>query len=229
MNKPNMMNAAHQSANGRSPLDILFKQAPVVTGMLALGVGLTAAGDANAALVVTDINVTIPQDGTGLSIDLDGDLTNDFRIQTNVSDPDWIQAQVVDTKSGNAVSLLSFSPTYTSMLGAGDTVDASWFNGDSGFSGLSFGNLVGFDGNGPWSLIGAHGFLGLQLDLADGIHYGWLEVTHGSVIVGQMGYQTTANAGASIVPLPASLPLLASGFAGLMALRCRRRKVADET
>jgi hypothetical protein len=223
-----MMNAPHQSADGRSPLDILVKQAPVVTGMLALGVGLTAAGDANAALVITDINVTLPQDGNfhSLEIDLNGDATDDFRIQTGLFDIDNIQFQVFN-KGGDAVSDIN-ATSYTSMLGAGDTVDASWFDGTNGYSN-SFGNLVDDAGNGPWSAIGAHGFIGLALALGDGTHYGWLEVTRGSVIVGQMGYQTTANAGASIVPLPASLPLLASGFAGLMALRCRRRKAADET
>jgi hypothetical protein len=223
-----MMNAPHRSADGRSPLDILVKQAPVVTGMLALGVGLATAGDANAALVVTDINVTLPQDGNFnfLDINLNGDATIDFRLQTSSSD--LIQIQDRTTTKNPFISVVDFTDLYPSMLGAGDTVDANWFNGTNGF-GNSFGNLVDSSGNGPWSAIGAHGFIGLKLDLGEGIHYGWLEVTRGSAIVGQMGYQTTANAGASIVPLPASLPLLASGFAGLMALRHRRRKATDET
>ena len=227
MNTPNMMSAPHRSADGPSPLDILVKQAPVVTGMLALGVGLTAAGDANAALIITDINVTVPQDGSALDIDLNGDSINDFRLQTGLFDPNTIQLQV--TFKSDSVSVIDFADDYTSMLDGGDTVDASWFNGTNGFASNFGGDLVDSAGNGPWSAIGAHGFLGLALNLEDGAHYGWLEVTRGSVIVGQMGYQTTANAGASIVPLPASLPLLASGFAGLMALRRRTRKSADET
>ena len=216
-----MTNVTYRSADGRSSLDILFKQAPVVTGMLALGVGLTAAGDANAALVITDINVTLPQDGNFqfLDIDLNGDATIDFRLQTGLLDIDNIQLQDRTKLKLGSVSVVDFTGPYTSMLGVGNTVDASWFDGTNGFS-SSFGDLVDNDGNGPWSAIGAHGFLGLSLDVGGQTHYGWLEVTRGSVIVGKMGYQTTANAGATI---------LASGFAGLMALRCRRRKVADET
>lgn len=102
-----------------------------------------------------------------------------------------------------------------SKMAAGSTFDASTlpWNTDSG------------------TLFGLGSDLVLGLRVADGIdyHYGWLRYTIGSVILHDMGFQTQANVGITApsgVPAPASLALLASGVAGLAAVRRRRQKAA---
>jgi hypothetical protein len=60
--------------------------------------------------------------------------------------------------------------------------------------------------------------------------YGWVEVERGSLTILRTGFQTVAGLAAPIpnvstVPVPATLPLLLTGAAGLAALR-RRKKAA---
>ena len=60
------------------------------------------------------------------------------------------------------------------------------------------------------------------------VTYGWIELSRGSVIVGQVGLQSVPGAGAPVpgvseIPLPASGLVLLGGLAGLGALRARRR------
>lgn len=58
-------------------------------------------------------------------------------------------------------------------------------------------------------------------------HYGWIEVVRGSVTAIRTGFQTVANVAAPIpavaVSEPATLPLIALGAAGLVALRRRKQ------
>lgn len=103
---------------------------------------------------------------------------------------------------------------------------------------------------GPFATEGTRGFIGFALteftDLIDMkvldetddelmeklpsvTNYGWIEIVRGSVNVVRVGFQTTANTAAAIpgaiaVSEPATLPLIALGAAGLVALR--RRKAA---
>ena len=60
------------------------------------------------------------------------------------------------------------------------------------------------------------------------VRFGWLELSRGSVIVGEVGLQSVPGAGAPVpgvseIPLPASGLVLLGGLAGLGALRARRR------
>lgn len=73
---------------------------------------------------------------------------------------------------------------------------------------------------------GESAFIGLSLTDGGSVNYGWAEVERGSLTILRTGYQTTAGAAAPTgpvapVPLPASLPLLALGAAGLMGMRRR--------
>lgn len=95
--------------------------------------------------------------------------------------------------------------------------------------------------NGEFADIGDTGFIGLFVSVFDGeeqnIYYGWAEATRGSLEVSRVFFQDERNEPAAIpitdpvdpvdpidVPEPATLPLIALGAAGLMAMR--RRKAA---
>jgi len=223
MNKPNMMNAPHRSTDGRRPLDILVRQAtPVVTGALALGVGLTATGNADAAMVIQDINATATTNSS-VSFDLDGDGSNDFIVEA--SDDQFGPSGAIRTAFKQPGIAGSLTENFALKLGFNEQVDASLFDGTAGTD-TNFSRFF-FQSDGPWDAVGATGFVGLFLDRLDGRHYGWVEITRGSAIVGRAGYQDLAFAAAPTpVPLPGSLPLLASGAAGLLALRRRKRAVA---
>ena len=209
-----------RSADARSPLDILVKQAPVVTGVLALGAGLTAAGDADAALIIQNIGQTASI--SNVQFDLDQNEKNDFSVGAfgatgNIS-------KLTDTLG--AISAEN-GLLYAVQLGFNQPVDADLFNATDGSS-TSFASL--YDGtSGPWGTVGAHGFVPLFLEISGATHYGWVEITRGSAIVGRAGFQSDANVAAMTpVPLPGSLALLATGAASLLALRRRKRAIAAE-
>lgn len=128
------------------------------------------------------------------------------------------------------------------------TVTASVFE-DNGFARIfAEGDLVGsiksvqsqkldlfVNEDGPFAEVGDTGFIGLRVvqigdDDFQETFYGFVEVTRGSLELGSIFFEDTANAPALIplsddpvdVPEPATLPLMALGAAGLMALRRRR-------
>ena len=208
-----------RSADARSPLDILVKQAPVVTGVLALGAGLTAAGDADAALIIQNINQTASN--SNVQFDLDQNGIKDFSVGA-------FGAKGNISKLKSTLGAISRKDLlYAVQLGFNEQVDADLFNGTVGSS-TSFAEL--YDGtSGPWGTVGAHGFVPLFLEISGATHYGWVEITRGSAIVGRAGFQSDANVAAMTpVPLPGSLALLATGAASLLALRRRKRAIAAE-
>lgn len=79
---------------------------------------------------------------------------------------------------------------------------------------------------GPFSETGDTGFVGLSVtSMAEGgefvNNFGFLEITRGSVIIGQQGFQEAPFTGAQIgaVPLPAPIAFLAFAVLGLFGLR----------
>lgn len=80
--------------------------------------------------------------------------------------------------------------------------------------------------NGPFREIGDTGFLGFASfdPETEDTNFGFLEITRGSLAFGNLGFQQTANLGATVattaaVPLPAPLALLGFAIAGLFGLR----------
>lgn len=235
----------------------LAKQTPMITGAVTLGIGALGAGQADAALVIQDINLT---SGDGeinndpFTFDLDQDGNDDFFVlnETPFQKHAFIQSTQTLVKAvANPVnkvtafglleetdgmdylfsggnSIFTDEDGYTTLFGPGDEVDS----GDGPTDTYSeFFDAAG----GPFSQIGDTGYIGLQLELETGTHYGWLEVTRGSITGGQAGFQTTAGAPAPIpgggmvgtpagVPEPGGIPMLAAGAAGIALLKRRRKQ-----
>lgn len=79
---------------------------------------------------------------------------------------------------------------------------------------------------GPFGETGDTGFIGFASfdPETEDTNFGFLEITRGSVALGQLGFQQTANLGATVsttaaVPLPAPLALLGFAIAGLFGFR----------
>lgn len=200
----------------------------LVASAIAVGAGATAASSAQAELIVNNIDETVT-DGKAFEINLDGIGGNDFRIQVGGG-----KAGIRPLGSGQ---IFAAKGSVVRVFEAGQTI--------SGGS-LSNGQLTFYSGsNGPFGTIGATGFIGLVLDPPGGggggavpggagsapppKHFGWLEITRGSITVGQSGFQTTpgvgVQAGASPeVPEPSSLAMLAGGAIGLAVLRRRKKR-----
>ena len=197
-----------------------------VTAALALGAGLVVPVASDAALIVRDINLSTAsaaEETQTVSIDLNQDGSIDFQvIAGNVNG-------FVQTFSKNPWVAVSAGSSLK-RFAAGDTVDsgsfgAGYYFGDAYFNGQDDANLA-------WPNVGDHGYAGVKLDIDGATHYGWLELTRGSLTVGQVGFQTEAGVGALIpgpanqAPEPATLSLLALGALGAAAARRRKRAAA---
>mgnify|MGYP000161817912 CR=1 FL=1 len=194
-----------------------------VLSLLAIGAGISAPGVVQAELIVTDINHTVDETSFAFNI---GD---DFMSQIVVG-----HHESASSEFGylfNKYGRIDFSADgkFVDMFSAGDTVDATSFNGTNS-GGEFFRDETNAD-YGFWDNLGAHGYVGFKFDdgTGNGDRFGWLEITRGSVIIGSMGLQSDYGVGAAIpneVPEPGTMLLLASGALGLMGMR-RRNKTAQ--
>lgn len=198
---------------------------------LALGAGLATSMSAMAGMVispsvtVTNINITAKDDGEVQKIDLNGDGFFDISV---AADKSWgslkthMGVWVLASKS----ALIRLSEGSSVGANSADGVNSEW---------LSSGSAYDIDNLGHWAEVGAHGYIGLRFDAAGGYRYGWLELTRGSLTAGQFGLQQAPGVSAAIpaatppataVPEPGSLLLVATGAAGLAALRRRRHQAS---
>lgn len=200
----------------------LLRRRPVAAGGAALGMAFFGTSDADAALQITDIGVTITADN--YELDLDGGGW-DFRIH--------------DTHHGKGVFSGSIeSKTLSGSIFANDSGDAILFSEGDTVGPAAGGILKGSaqlysDPLGPL-FAGSSGYIGLVLDNpSNGVNYGWVQIQRGSAIIKRSGFETDSDMGALIplsnaaIPEPASMAvwgMLATGAAGMAALRRRRRE-----
>lgn len=234
----------------------LSHNTPAVLGVLALGAGITMPNDAQAALVLSDIDTTFTSGNKTVNLDGEGAPAY-FNI-----DPDMDSDEAIVYNKG-AISFSVSNDKYANMFSEDDNINASWFDGTNGQN-SNYATIYN-GGSGPWSTIGASGFLGFRIaqnlwseELSPlsprvmGIssltevpnvqeldflppqieyRYGFLEIERGSLILGQLGLQSTAGPGVKIptaVSAPGSMALLASGAFGLLALRRRNKNKLEQ-
>ena len=201
-----------KSIKQKSRLAQLANRSPLFAGAVAVGFG-AASGEADAELVIQNFNQTLS--GSSLLIDLDQDGNVDFSVTDDI-----VKSSIMGSGLNGSQVFLAGKSVFVETFAAGEQVDGTI--GFADFNGQLFNGALG-----PFSTIGASGFVGLSLcDGVSSYNYGWLEITRGSTTVGRVGYQTTPDVGATIpVPEPSSLTMLAIGVSGIAALR-RRRKLS---
>lgn len=225
----------------------------IVFDPLAAGVDvITGSGSSNSLGI--DINQDGYDDvraGIGIFFGTGGfiqAINNDFRF---VDGPPPGVMQGMDGSFIAPFQTVAISATGTTpnLFSAGDEVGADTFGDDARFA-----DLFGSSGTNDVNIlpdVGDSGFLGFRIDLGmssyvpiDGFLpngfigtpdsiFGFLFLEHGSIRIGQAGFNNASGqaalipgAGPSPVPLPAALPLMGAGFAALGFLGWRRKRKA---
>jgi len=211
----------------RTKQEILARR--LKTTALAAGAALATAGAADAAIIGETINETVGPNDTFL-LDLDGDGNDDFGFVGSTS-----------TFATGTTSSSTFTSTsgYASVYGFGNNQvfasgsnEARVFTGSesvsSGLSGgQSFVSLTTSFG-GPFQ-GSTPKYLGLRFNTTDfGVVNGWARVavpTLGQIEIESYAFESDGGAIhiPNEVPEPSTLLLMASGAAGLLALRRRRK------
>jgi hypothetical protein len=207
-----------------------------VLGALAGAAGLVAAQPAQASPSgVTGLGLPVDSSHSQ-TIDFDGDGTSDLGVVVSGS-------SLSTSKSGAEQDTgVATDPTTANVtaLSLGDTIDGSLNYNYAAFPELGFpitasSNLFTNDGTDPttgnFTIAAGQKYIGVQLNLADGIHYGWVsfqttdqDVGNLAGIIDGYGYETDVNTAisAGATPEPSSLALLAIGAAGIASYRGRR-------
>lgn len=234
------------------PQNKLFGTA--TTTALALGAGLGAAADADAAVVDRTVNAYLNDNIYDLDVDQDGtvDFTF-FQIATTGTTETGGSYSignlgVYSTAPESQVVGIAGAYSYglAERLGQNEVVDSSRsFSGladnrllyantyteppDPAYPGLSFGDFISY---GDFS-GGGQGYVGLQFAIGGDTHFAWASVfvnnLDAQAVLRDVAYETLPDTGIfTPVPLPGTLPFLATGAASLLAFR-RRRQKRDQT
>jgi hypothetical protein len=185
------------------------------------GAMLIAAAPVQGALVYSGRLDTPVFDNDSLLIDLDGDVTDDFDLNTQsfFSGPFSVAEVLINAIGTNGVTAVAQGTSIDGSLAYGTpyTVAASTFK-------------IGFASDGPRT---AEVVAGLKFDINGATHYGWMrvggyangDVPESSAILHDFAYEDVADTAViapAAVPEPSSLALFALGAAGVAALKRRR-------
>ena len=217
------------------------------TGAVALAGATQAYG--SVVMVAPPANIT----GTGstgeavVTWDVNNDGTADFVFgagAANIGGSKYLAYTGVNSYSGGVVGYkLDGTYNYASKLTKGTTIGAaSYFVKGTYLTtiGVKYGATV--QGQFP---NGTTGYLGFDFTAADGLHYGYIELTDGLMSTAKPGtsggslkfieafYDTTPGEaitiGGAAVPEPSSVAALAFGAAGVAGAVAYRRKLAAQS
>ena len=196
--------------------------AGAVTAAICAGI---AAGPADAALTIVDINPDVTLGSYNL--DINGDSNPEFGF-TRMSGM-GVTTNTVSTGT-NAVVQGSgkFPGDYAAALSGGEVIDASRTFISSPNALLSAKFFVVDDGE---FFDRSLAYLGIRFDLPSttGDHFGWVEISSvdEDLTLLRYAYETTPGAAVTTpgsVPEPGTLTLLVAGAAGVLAMRRRQRR-----
>ena len=200
-------------------------------GALALGAGLAGLSEAQADVILTDVNATITDDSQTFDVNDDG--VDELRIGDETGLFSFAKGEP-GTDTYVAVDPFGAKPpVFLTRFDYGDTIGQKTFGlGDS----TGFFYKLPKSGKSPWE-DGERGFFGFAvpspIDQA-GAYFGYVEAQFSpgnTVNIFRIGFQNTLNAPITIrdpnaVPAPGGIGLLALGAAGILAYRRRQRKQA---
>ena len=195
------------------------------------GVALSAATTAQAAIVHVPIDVTLEKNAGPFILDLDGDDGDDFGVSAwSSSTRSAYGAEVGAWEDGRYVQATTATSGRYGALGVplstSDTVSLSPSALRGVLASYGFPDLIG---SGPF-------FVGLLFNSTvygnGNLMQGWLRLElpeKGVIKIVDAAFETDGSPihidpASQAVPEPSSLLLMASGAAGLLALRRRRRK-----
>jgi hypothetical protein len=225
---------------------------PVAVGLAGAALGLSAFGTSAAIVSYSPGGTLTASDQGGDAFQaIDFDLTDLGSISSSVVDYADITAARAGITAGHLYLWSDrgiFSPF--AKYGTGNGFDGTIAKSSTGTARIfEAGELIDADAFGPASAATSAGifnladgltrYIGFAIGLTDGstAQYGWVEFTLGSISnTGGLAINTTNGQGlcagttnaagspsCAPVPVPPSLALLATGMAGLAAVRRRRK------
>jgi hypothetical protein len=187
----------------------------------AAAAAATLVGAANAAIVIWNVNLVIPNNIDGLYLNVETQVFGSVASMvpgwdlnpygTSTTSMSWFGAAA---PSGCVTGLGQGGTTVAvASLSAGTVVDAA----------STFGNTASSTSAGGWVLNAAN-YFGFRFLGGDGLtHYGCGKMTMGATMgvrtLDFVCFESTANAGITVIPAPGAIALL-----GLVGLTGRRRR-----
>ncbi len=220
------------SLNPTDPSNYNSTKKRVAYTLAAGAVAGSVASSADAAVIYSGVqNINIAHQSS-YRLDLDQDGATDVELYNDVvfGGGANFQSLAVFYYPGKAVGFTDAQSfyNYTSALNAGVIIDSAAASTGDAYQTLaraSYPNTE-FDNS-------SNAFIGLEFPISGSLHYGWvrvsLDVIAGTFVVHDWAYESDPGvgieAGATGVPEPGTLGMLAAGAAGLASLR-RRKSVA---